>query len=350
VVAALWLIAGLAGRFLSLDSRRSARAFLESRADPMEDLAIHFQWVLRQAGRPVLLLVDDLDRCPETFVVELLDAVQKLMRDPHPIRVGRPGQTAPGGEGGSALVVVVAADGRWIRQAYDNAFASLDRAVREPGATIGSLFLEKLFQLTLPVPRLPDELKRTYLSALLSDDGQSQVPLTVTDLAERVAAAPHNQVLQLLADASPADRLQVADVAIDRLVVERDAREETAHALEPFGPFLDPTPRAMKRFVMAYSVLRAVRTAEGCVVGVGPLALWTVVVTRWPLLAEYLQANPAAVRIFAVPAERIGSSVPAELTSLFQSPPDDLRKVMNHAAGPLDEDKIRECCGQTPRG
>jgi len=341
VVAAVWLIAGLTGRFLSLDSRRSARAFLENRADPMEDLATHFQWVLRQAGRPVLLLIDDLDRCPETFVVDLLDAVQKLMREPHPIR--------PADWDTSALVVVVAADGRWIRQAYDNAFASLDKAVREPGATIGSLFLEKLFQLTLPVPQLPDELKRRYLSGLLSDDGPTRLPSSVTDLAERVASAPRHQVLDVLAGASPVDRLQVADVAIDRLVVEPEAQQETAHALEPFSPLLDPTPRAMKRFVMAYSVLRAVRTAEGSVVAVGPLALWTVVVTRWPLLAEYLQANPTAVRLFAVPAERIVAAAPAELTSLFQDPPDDLRAVMNHVAGPLDAAMIRECCGQTVR-
>jgi hypothetical protein len=278
--------------------------------------------------------------------VDLLDAVQKLMREPHPVR---PDDTGPAAADRSALVVVVAADGRWIRQAYDNTFASLDKAIREPGATIGSLFLEKLFQLTLPVPQLPDELKQRYLSGLLSDEGPTRLPPSATDLAERIAAAPHDQVLEVLADASPIDRLRVADMAINRLVVEPGAQEETAHALEPFGPLLDPTPRAMKRFVMAYSVLRAVRTAEGCAVGVGPLALWTVMVTRWPLLAEYLQEDPAAVRYFSVPPERIGSAVPEELASLFREPPDDLRTVMNHEAGPLDARMIRQCSGQSLR-
>jgi hypothetical protein len=368
VVAAVWLIAGLAGRFLSLDSRRSARAFLENRSDPMEDLATHFQWVLRQSGRPVLLLVDDLDRCPETFVVELLDAVQKLMREPHPIRLrgrggveGNAGADASPGANGNAdaatpLVVVVAADGRWIRQAYDNAFASLDKAVREPGATIGSLFLEKLFQLTLPVPQLPDQLKQQYFTRLLAENGAEdgaapvRTPSTQAQaLARQVATAPRHQVLDVLAQASPADRLEVADKAIHRLVVEAGAEQETKHALEPFGPLLDPTPRAMKRFVMAYSVLRAVRTAEGSVVGVAPLALWTVVVTRWPLLAEFLQGDPTAVRYFSASPERVRSDVPPELRALFDDPPDDLRAVMNHDGGPLDADLIRECCGQLVR-
>ena len=65
VIAAAWLIASAAGRFVLLDSRRSARAFFDARADPMEDLAGHFDWLLRQAGRPVMLLIDDLDRCAE---------------------------------------------------------------------------------------------------------------------------------------------------------------------------------------------------------------------------------------------------------------------------------------------
>src|SRR4029450_10009259 len=81
VVGRVWLGPKSLGRFVSLDSRRAARAFLDNRTDPMEDLAEHFAWLRRKAGRPVLLPIHDLDRCPETFVVELLDAVQKLIRD-----------------------------------------------------------------------------------------------------------------------------------------------------------------------------------------------------------------------------------------------------------------------------
>jgi hypothetical protein len=102
----------------------------------------------------------------------------------------------------------------------------------------------------------------------------------------------------------------------------------------------------MKRFVMAYSMLRAVRLAEGSVVGVGPLALWTILQTRWPLLATHLQASPEAVCLFQVPADQIPGSTPAELVRLFADPPGELRAVMNHPDGPLDAQTIRECSGQ----
>jgi membrane-associated phospholipid phosphatase len=45
----------------SIDSARGARLFT---ANPMDDVAAHFGWLLGKARRPVLIFVDDLDRCP----------------------------------------------------------------------------------------------------------------------------------------------------------------------------------------------------------------------------------------------------------------------------------------------
>ena len=97
---------------------------------------------------------------------------------------------------------------------------------------------------------------------------------------------------------------------------------------------------------MACSMLRAVRTAEGSAVGVGPLALWTVVVSRWPLLAEHRQADPDAVRLVDRPPEDVDRSSPAPVAVPVEHPPDSLRAVVDHGAGPLDADTIRAACGQ----
>jgi hypothetical protein len=338
VVGALWLIAKGAGNFVSLDSRRSARTFLETRADPMEDIAAHFSWLLSNLDRPVLLLlIDDLDRCPETFVVDLLDSVQKLIRDN-----GRGHPTL-------SLLVVVAADGRWVRNSYDNAYASLAEAVREPGATVGTLFLEKLFQFTLPLPRLPDELKEEYLRTLLAEkSGAGDRRGTDPALARRLDEATRDEARGVLARASVLDRIRVSEQAINKLVVEPAAQEDIRHALEPYANLVDPTPRAMKRFVMAYSMLHAVRLAEGSVLETGPPALWTILKIRWPMLGSFLQSTPDAVQLFDAPPERVVAGVPAALVTLFTDPPADLRAVMNHPDGPLDARKIAESSGQLP--
>ena len=144
VVAAagsIWLLLRGFAQLVTLDSRRSAKTFLDTRSDPMEDLADQFQWIIRQAPAPVLLVVDDLDRCPQEFVVELLDSVQKLMRDRSGARGYQRGRATPS----DPLLVVVAADGRWIRASYDATFSEYRGAVARPGSTVGSLFLEKSF-------------------------------------------------------------------------------------------------------------------------------------------------------------------------------------------------------------
>ena len=192
---------------------------------------MHFDWVLRHAGPPVLLLVDDLDRCPETFVVELLDAVQKLMLDPNPLVGDRSTRTrAPN------LIVAVAADGRLIRSSYDNSYASQASAVQEAGAAIGTLFLEKIFQVTVPVPRLSDDLRERNLADLLADrttirDSGTANPAFV----RRLEVAPDGELLGVLASAPPIERVKATRVAIDRWVVQPEAQQETRHALERFG-------------------------------------------------------------------------------------------------------------------
>jgi KAP family P-loop domain len=50
--------------------------------NPMQDVARHFGWLIAKVKRPVVFFIDDLDRCPDSYVVELLEAVQTLIRDP----------------------------------------------------------------------------------------------------------------------------------------------------------------------------------------------------------------------------------------------------------------------------
>lgn len=236
----------------------------------MEELAKHFRWVLAEAGRPLMLLIDDLDRCPEDHVVEVLETVQKLLREHTANTSYISRKPVPN------LIILVAADGRWIRASYDNTYASLARAVSDPGASVGSLFLQKLFQLSVPVPRLSEALKAQYIGDLLSDkrDASRRAQDAAGEsLTRRInQATSSEEILDVLESVSQVERIKVADHAINRLVVEPDAHIRTRHALEPFAALVDPIPRSLKRYVMAYSMLRAVRTAEGSVVSVRKLA------------------------------------------------------------------------------
>jgi len=235
-VATLWAGALVAGRFLLWESARGAKLFEQSNTNPMQEVADHFAWLLRRVGRPVVFLIDDLDRCAEGYVVELLDAVQTLLRDA-PRRVLREDTR------GFETYFVIAADGAWIRTSYEVTYQTFASAVAEPGRPLGYLFLDKLFQLTVPVPALSAQAQAAYLKALLHTIAattepavQAEVQVVRKNVQESTS---EGQVVEALRQASPSVRHLVAEAAVDRLSAP-EVEATTEHALQRFAPLADP--------------------------------------------------------------------------------------------------------------
>ena len=340
-VGTLWAGALVAGRFFLWDSARGAKLFEQSNANPMEDVKEHFGWLIRKAKRPVVFFIDDLDRCTDSYVVELLDTVQTLIRDAdkrHANNVSSAGGTAS---------FVIAADGAWIRQSYEIAYAQFAPSVAEPGRPLGYLFLDKLFQLRVPVPAIDAAKQQNYLAELLrmKPSGDKTRIITAEERAVRKKvedSSTEAAIIEALRNASPEVRTRVAATAIGKLT-EPAVMAATEHSLQRFWPLLASNPRAIKRFINDYSVLRAVRTLEGNPVSMGPLALWAIIETRWPVLADFLRVRPSAIEYFKKEGVEL-ESIPTSLQGLIYDP--EIRELVSFAnGGPLTPDLIRACCG-----
>jgi KAP family P-loop domain/Caspase domain len=338
-VATLWAGVLVASRFLLWDSARGARLFEQSTANPMDEVAAHFDWMLRRSRKPVLFFVDDLDRCSDTYVVELLDAIQTLVRD-------TPTQAKSRTSNHSAAYFIVAADGAWLRKSYESRFGSFGDCVSMPGYPLGYLFLDKLFQLTVPVPAPTRRAQSMFLERLLrigprTDEGTRQ------EVAEAKAAIARDagdeaSILRVVNEASAAAREDlVADAA--RALASPLTRARTEHALRKFLPLIHSNPRNVKKFLNTYSVLRAVRVLENNTVASDILALWTIIRVRWPAMADHLEADPEAVRGIVEPLWA-SECFPPGLRDLAADP--KLREVVccRHG-GPLTANLIRLCCG-----
>ncbi|PPK64090.1 P-loop NTPase fold protein [Actinokineospora auranticolor] len=325
-LSTLWAGALVASRFLLWDSARGARLFEQSNTNPMLEVDRHFGWLMARSKRPVVFLIDDLDRCKENYVVELLDSVQTLIRDTGPPNIH----------------FIVSADGAWLRVAYEQAYERFSTQVAEPGRPLGYLFLDKFFQLRVPLPAADRPQREGFLRRLLR--GASGVDAAVRAEEQRVRASlnqtvTEDDVVSALSSASPEVRGLVAEDALRRLS-SPEAVAATEHSLQRFAGLLPANPRAMKRFVNTYSALRAVRTLEGSAVPVETLALWTILETRWPGLAEHLRRCPDAV-------EKVGANpedVPEELRAVF-SEPGVVALVGSQRWGALGAAEIRACVG-----
>ncbi|MEV8442280.1 P-loop NTPase fold protein [Actinosynnema sp. NPDC051121] len=324
-VTALWVASRLVSRFLLWDSARGARLFEQSTANPMDEVAAHFGWMLGKSAKPVLFFIDDLDRCPDTYVVELLDSVQTLIRD-----------------SGTAAYFVVAADGVWLRTSYETAYKAFGDSVALPGYPLGHLFLDKLFQLTVPVPVPTAKARSVFLDRLLrveSADGGADTESEVREARRRIAEGEEAEILQVLDEASDDAREDLVTDAALALNTPRN-RKRTEHALRGFLPLLDANPRNVKKFLNTYSVLRSVRVLENNTVASDVLALWTIVRVRWPAMADHLEVDPEAVRGVVEPLW-ISECFPEHLRELAAD--EDFRAVVLRA--PLTPRLIRQCCG-----
>jgi hypothetical protein len=302
-IGTLWAAGSVVARMMLWDSAKGAKVYEQAESDPMTHVAEHFAWLVRRAGRPILFFVDDLDRCPCDYVVELLEAVQTLMRDDD--------------QGGYGTYFVVAADGSWVRASYEKRYADFAGSVGEPGRPLGYLFLDKLFQLTVRVPVVSALDQSGYLAQLLAAGRPSP------DVAEEVAEGHRRlsgghtdaEVVAVLENASPGARAALRATAIEKLSDER-VQAATEHALQEFAEHLEPNPRAMKRFVNEFGLARVVLTLEDALVPFDVLARWTILSTRWPMLADRLREHPEEIEL--VGTEALG--VPDDVRVLLGSP------------------------------
>lgn len=123
-ITTVWaLIFGLSRTFLQ-GSAQAATNFIESTRDPMGDLTKHFNAMVTSMKQPVAIFIDDVDRCQDSYVVELLEGIQTLFSE------------AP-------VTYVIAADQRWIFASYEKAYGTFTSTVEEAGRPLRYLFLRK---------------------------------------------------------------------------------------------------------------------------------------------------------------------------------------------------------------
>jgi hypothetical protein len=154
-------------RFLLAESPRGTTVLLRS-TDPMEDLLRRYAFLVRSAGGPIIVLIDNLDRCRAAYVVEMLEGIQTLLRHPgSPKRwsLRRPRSPARG----PLIAFVVAADGGWLCDSYLHVYKEFEHSAQEPGRPFGLIFVDKIFDVALRIPTVPAAVAQAEPA---SDGGQ----------------------------------------------------------------------------------------------------------------------------------------------------------------------------------
>ena len=350
-LSAVWAGLLIVSRFFLWDSPVGARLFEQSNRDPRTFLREQFAWLARRAGRPVVFFIDDLDRCERQFVVELLDGIQTLVRDAG-AESAPPGQKLPqdaqhveqAGFGGPFFVI--AADGNWIRACYQEKHADLAAAVGRPGQSLGYLFLDKLFQLTVTVPSLSAASQGSFLQSLLADttDPTSSGGAKRSEVEQAIrASTTQAEVQQVWRDADAQVREEVAPLAVAKLT-EPAVEARTEHQLQKFAELLDRNPRRIKRFLNTYTAELVTSGLDQSFPDPDSLALWTIVRMRWPTIADRLAANPDHIASAKKNATTALSAEDPELAAMLRRPEFIAVRDFKHG-GPLTSALVEQLTG-----
>ncbi len=311
-------------------------------------LALYAVWTcawLRRPRRPVLLVIDDLDRCSAERVVKLLETVHTLLREPaQPRLLSRWRCPAP-------LIVLVLADGRWVRTAFETTYPSFDR-LGSPVHGLGADFIQKLFDHTVVVPALAADQVQTYLDHLTDTSpwaaagrrtptptpDPTNAPVTPSPAEQTTAPGPASaapkppqaaatdppppttpaeappppttdQAERLIADSQPGDvHSEPIRHAIDRTTGpdrQRLAEQVAAKAASPeavaafsedlltrYAALMPANPRLVKRVANAFGMLLALDLHLGHHADTDTIARAAIMLIRFPKLVDELLTEP----------------------------------------------------------
>ena len=271
-------------------------------------IAWHVCWCRRLGSgerRPVVVVIDDLDRCDSGRVVGLLEAVHTLLREP--VRVGR---TGPGWRTPARLVVLILADGRWVRRSFASEFSAFD-TLSSPVHSLGADFAQKIFDHTVLVPALSNEQIQRFMGLQLqprATTGSHGTPASGREAARALSdASALNQTIRQIEQTEPADlrsatiSARIEDPGIplgDRFVLEevrvrREASSEAMagrrdHLLQEFPSLMPANPRLIKRVANTFGMLLAMKGYLGHNEDSDTIARAAIMLVRFPNLFDEL--------------------------------------------------------------
>lgn len=216
-------------------------------------VAGHLWWITRgrdRPRRPVVVVIDDLDRCGADRTVKLMETVHTLLR-----HNGRPSLfwrwRAP-----ASLIVLVLADGRWVRTAFETAYRAFETLGSEAHG-LGADFLQKMFDHTVLIPALDAHQVTALLEAITSVEPEPNQPAETSDT--QPADPPSSSPVKNATSKPDPRRLNRADYEqVKEDTSETATNARIAHLLTQYGSLMPANPRLIKRIANAWGMLKAV--------------------------------------------------------------------------------------------
>lgn len=217
------------------DFKKLSRLFIQSK-DEQEDSEFlnYFKTPLQR----IVLYIDDLDRCPANKVIEVLEAVNLLMSFP-------------------LFVVVVGVDPRWVKNAL---LKEHNDQFSEESKTLESIdvlnYLEKIFQIPFHLKQPSDSDIKSMINNLtreVTELPEGELP------EESISTEDFNTLEQSKPNKSADETLTNSEESENDLDQYLALKREEVSLIGMYSSIIGSNPRAIKRFINVYQIIRAHR-------------------------------------------------------------------------------------------
>lgn len=236
---------------------------------------------------PLIIFIDDLDRCAPPKPVEIIEAINLLLDSHYCVFVMGMDTTTVAGS---------------IEAKYKDLLTYLVADAAPGELTLGQRFLEKIIQITFHLPRADAAVVQTFIDTILvaSKKGEQQPPPKeqVMEVAQLIEAEQRaGKSLDAAADAVRQIRTDISDSTLieakeDVRAKSFDDSQVVQDVIRQVAPFLELNPRKIKRFINLFRLQALIANRRGLleteVIKLDTLARWIVISTRWPGMVDAL--------------------------------------------------------------
>lgn len=239
---------------------------------------------------PLMIFIDDLDRCEPPKPVEIIEAINTLLDAKN-------------------CVFVMGMDCQAVAASIEAKYKDLRSFIASSGAagglSLGQRFLEKILQINFHIPGAEPLVMGKFISCNLEAEKEEAVKPAVEKVVEAeqliTAWQRSGKSLDEAAQVVQKERADLGEDIVRKATKEIRAKtfsdsEEVQQAVREALPYLEFNPRKIKRFINLFRLQALISNRRGLIdnktIQLPLLAKWSIISTRWPDIIGALIRNP----------------------------------------------------------
>lgn len=226
-----------------------------------DDLQFLYRFLVkRRPGCRIVVYIDDLDRCSESKIMEILQAINLILAS-------------------SQFFVFVGMDTEMIYRAISGYYKE-----KVPDS-FPENYLSKIIQISFYLPEL-NKARQSYLSTLFSATARQGLQSLASTNGDKATSTTVDPVLP--ANSLAFDMSSVLTIVPVQLKEAEDTADEL-QAFQDYSDFLDDNPREIKRLINIHRLIKILLQKQNTSWSSGrqrKLVKWLIFCERWPHLVD----------------------------------------------------------------